>query len=280
VPPTPSIMDRLFRSSTPSVAPEPTTAFASNENQGSETRSVTLSDISENLQELQRNLHAANLGQEAIATSLEDNYEEVQETEIEMREQKKKSQKCKREKRKKSKRRHRSKKTGRSSDRGDDPSSSSSSSSSFSDTSSHPTASIDSNDSTMAFGPRNRITNVADITDLEERRRTSTRIGKQVKKLTNAAKLYEVGKFYTDRGTIEQRKQHFLHWTTRLRDMLGTVHRYNAFLRYFPVLDRTELTVTANTALGYFLRLKLGNAMHSIEEAIGHENKDNGYLIL
>jgi hypothetical protein len=52
-------------------------------------------------------------------------------------------------------------------------------------------------------------------------------------------------------------------------------------MRDYPKLNHAELTVTANTALGLFLRLKLGpNAMHPIEEAIGHTNKDNGFMIL
>jgi hypothetical protein len=52
-------------------------------------------------------------------------------------------------------------------------------------------------------------------------------------------------------------------------------------MRDYPKVNHAELTVTANTALGLFLRLKLGpNAMHPIEEAIGYTNKDNGHLIL
>jgi hypothetical protein len=52
-------------------------------------------------------------------------------------------------------------------------------------------------------------------------------------------------------------------------------------MRDFARLNYQELTITANTALGLFLRLKLGpNSMHPIEEAIGYENKDNGYMIL
>jgi hypothetical protein len=122
---------------------------------------------------------------------------------------------------------------------------------------------------------------VTDIVSKEKQRQTSTRIGKEVKKLTVAAKLYDLRPFYTDRGTIEQRKTHFIHWATKLRDMLGPIHRYNAFMRDFPRLNRAELTVTANTALVLFSRLKLGpNAMHPIEEAIGHANKDSGFLIL
>jgi hypothetical protein len=63
--------------------------------------------------------------------------------------------------------------------------------------------------------------------------------------------------------------------------MLTQFHRYNAFVKDFPILNRMELTLTANLALGYFMRLQLGREnMHSIEEAIGHENRDNGYLIL
>jgi hypothetical protein len=52
-------------------------------------------------------------------------------------------------------------------------------------------------------------------------------------------------------------------------------------MRDYPKLNPAELTVTANTDLGLFLRHKLGsNAMHPIEEAIGYTNKDNGHLIL
>jgi hypothetical protein len=52
-------------------------------------------------------------------------------------------------------------------------------------------------------------------------------------------------------------------------------------MRDIPRLNRAELTVTANTALGLFLCLKLGiNSMHPIEEAVGYGNKDNGFLIL
>jgi hypothetical protein len=115
----------------------------------------------------------------------------------------------------------------------------------------------------------------------EKQRHTPTRIGKEVKTLTVAAKVYDMRPFYTDRGTIVQRKTHFVHWATKLRDMLGPIHRYNAFMRDFPRLNHTELTVTANTTLGLSLRLKLGpNAMHPIKEALGHANKNNGFLIL
>jgi hypothetical protein len=52
-------------------------------------------------------------------------------------------------------------------------------------------------------------------------------------------------------------------------------------MRDYPRLDRSELTVTANTALGLFFRMKLRESgMHIIEESIGHENKDNGCMIL
>jgi hypothetical protein len=115
----------------------------------------------------------------------------------------------------------------------------------------------------------------------EKQRQTSTRIGKEVKKLTVAAKVYNLRPFYTDRGTIEQRKTQFVNWATKLRDMLAPIHIYTAFMRDFPRLNHAELTVTANTALGLFLQLKLGsNSMHPIEEAIGHTNKDKGHLIL
>jgi hypothetical protein len=134
--------------------------------------------------------------------------------------------------------------------------------------------------SVLAFGSH-KITNVTDIVSKEKQRQTSTRIEKEVKKLTTAPKVHDLRPFYTDRGTIEQRKPHFVDWATKFRDMLGPIHRYNAFMRDFPRLHHTELTVTANTALGLFLRLKLGpNAMHLIEEAIGYPKKDNGFLIL
>jgi hypothetical protein len=135
-------------------------------------------------------------------------------------------------------------------------------------------------DSILAFASH-KITNVTDIVSKKQQRQTSTRIGKEVKKLTAAAKVYDLRPFYMDRGTIEQRKTHFVHWATKLRDMFAPIHRYNAFMRDYPKLNPAELTVTANTALGLFLRLKLGpNAMHPIEEAIGYTNKDNGHQIL
>jgi hypothetical protein len=158
-------------------------------------------------------------------------------------------------------------------DEGHDSSSLSSNSSSSSSLSSSAYTTSSDDKSVLAFGSH-KITNVTDIVSKEKQRQTSTRIGKEVKKLTAAAKVYDLRPFYTDRGTIEQRKTHFVHWATKLGDMLAPIHRYNAFMRDFPKLNHAELTFTANTALGLFLRLKLGsNSMHPIEEAIGHTNK-------
>jgi hypothetical protein len=59
------------------------------------------------------------------------------------------------------------------------------------------------------------------------------------------------------------------------------MYRYQALMRDFPRLNNQELTVTGNTALGLFLRLKLRQTtLQSIEAAIKRENNDNGYLIL
>jgi hypothetical protein len=162
----------------------------------------------------------------------------------------------------------------------DDKHDSSSSSSNASSASSSEDTVSSEDDSILAFASH-KITNITDIVSKKQQRQTSTRIGKEIKKLTAAAKVYDLRPFYTDRGTIKQRKTHFVHWANKLRDMLGPIHRYNAFMRDYPKLNPAELTVTANTALGLFLRLKLGpNAMHPIEEAIGYTNKDNGHLIL
>jgi hypothetical protein len=123
--------------------------------------------------------------------------------------------------------------------------------------------------------------NIRDIENDEERRQTSTKVGKEVKKLVAAAKTYELKAFYIDRGTIDQRKSAFTYWANTLREMLTPIHRFNALMRDHPRLDRSELTVTANTALGLFLRLKLRESgMHLIEKSIGHQNKDNGCMIL
>ena len=68
---------------------------------------------------------------------------------------------------------------------------------------------------------------------------------------------------------------------TTLQEMLAAHHRYQALLRDYPRRDNSELTVTANAALGHFLRLKLKTStLHIIESTIGKENKLNGYLIL
>jgi hypothetical protein len=63
--------------------------------------------------------------------------------------------------------------------------------------------------------------------------------------------------------------------------MLTPMYRYQALLRDFPRLDNKELTITANTALGLFLRLKLRQAtMQTIEASITRQQGDNGFLIL
>ena len=54
--------------------------------------------------------------------------------------------------------------------------------------------------------------NARDIVHDKERFKTSKRIGKQVKKLVAAARMYEFKEFIINRGTIEQRKAHFLYW--------------------------------------------------------------------
>jgi hypothetical protein len=60
--------------------------------------------------------------------------------------------------------------------------------------------------------------------------------------------------------------------------MLTLIHRYIALMRDHPRLDRSELTVTVNTARGLFLRR---SGIHIIEESIGHQqNTDNGCIIL
>jgi hypothetical protein len=123
--------------------------------------------------------------------------------------------------------------------------------------------------------------NTNDITNDRKRINTSKRIGRQVKKLAAAAKMYELKEFAIGRGTIEKRKAHFLFWASTLRELLTPMYQYQALMRVFLRLDNRELTITANTAVGMFLRLKLRQAtVQTIEAANKRENNDNGFLIL
>jgi hypothetical protein len=125
------------------------------------------------------------------------------------------------------------------------------------------------------------IKDVKDIGHTKKQFNTSKRIGKQVKQLTTTAKMYELREFIFSRGTIDQRKAHFLYGANTLREMLTPMYRYQALLRDFPRLDNQELTIPANTALGLFLRLKLKQAtMQTINASINRRQGDNGFLIL
>jgi hypothetical protein len=111
--------------------------------------------------------------------------------------------------------------------------------------------------------------------------KTSIRIAKQLKKLTVSSKLHDLKEFVATRGTIEQRKAYFQVWANTLQEMLASHHRYQALMRDYPRLNNSELTITANAALGHFIRLKLKTStLHTIESTIGKENRLNGFLIL
>jgi hypothetical protein len=236
---------------------------------------------------LRANLHAATLG--LVTPAVDQDQQPIDHSTSDRqrlrRRHTKKSdsnkKKVRREKRNKKHKRSRHKKV-RSPDQGDDSSLSSDSlSSSSSSEVDYTSSSDDSCRSILAFGDHGSTTNIRDIKNDKERRQTSTRVGKEIKKLVAAAKTYELKAFFIDRGTIDRRKCAFTYWASTLREMLTPIHRYNALMRDYPRLDRSELTVTANTALGLFFRMKLKESgMHIIEESIGHENKDNGCMIL
>jgi hypothetical protein len=108
----------------------------------------------------------------------------------------------------------------------------------------------------------------------------SKRVASQLKKLTAAAKTHNLKEFKTTKGTIGQRKTFFQIWSNTLQELLAAQFRYQALLRDYPRLNVTELTVTGNTALGQFLRLLLHKSTRDTIEAIGRENRHNGFLVL
>ncbi len=170
-------------------------------------------------------------------------------------------------------------------DGGGDSSSSSSSSSWSPSDSSHSDpddlSASDSEDSVLVLDSTGNIMDVSQIVDRKERFNTSKRIATQVKKLSTSAKLHDLKEFITVKGTIEERKSFFQKWANKLQEMLTSHFRYQALLRDYPKLDASELTITGNTALGQFLRLKLHpSALHTIEATIGRENRHNGFMIL
>jgi hypothetical protein len=249
-------------------------------------RSIVASDSTENIQALRADLQAASNGHVTPAANHDDSSftSSGSDGQKPRRNSKKKSSsKKKKQKNKRLRYSKRSQQTKiRSPDQGDEFSSSSddSSSSSSSDDDSNST-SDKSQESILAFGKRGSMKNTNDITNDRKRFNTSKRIGRQVKKLAAAAKMYELKEFVISRGTIEQRKTHFLFWANTLRELLTPMYRYQALMRDFPRLNNRELTVTGNSALGLFLRLKLRQAtLQTIEAAIKRENNDNGYLIL
>jgi hypothetical protein len=174
-----------------------------------------MSDTTENIGELRRNLEATDLrhitpsarqNEEVdISEGAKSGSQNSQEKKRNKRSSKKKTKQSKLESRrrrnnkKNSKRRQR--KRNSSLDEGHDSSSLSSNASSSSSASSEYTVSSD-DDSILAFGSH-KITDVTDIVSKKKQRQTSTRIGKEVKKLTAAAKVYVPRPFYTDRWTIE-----------------------------------------------------------------------------
>jgi hypothetical protein len=141
------------------------------------------------------------------------------ETKRDKRNSKKKTTRSKRESRRKRNNKKNSRRCQykRNSSPDDKQDSSSSSSNASSASSSEYTVSSE-DDSILAFASH-KITNVTDIVSKKQQRQTSTRVGKEIKKLTAAAKVYDLRPFYTDRGTIEQRKTHFVHWANKLRDI-------------------------------------------------------------
>jgi hypothetical protein len=166
-----------------------------------------MSDTTQNLQDLRWNLHITDFGHETPVVeheqTSEDDHENSQANPINenKKNKKKKKKKGKKSERRKNGKRHRRNKN-KSPHRGDDSNSSSSdSSSSASSISSNYSLSTDDG-SLLAFGPSNKINNVLDNDDREERPQTSTRIGKEVKKLTVAAKIHELKPFQTDMGSI------------------------------------------------------------------------------
>jgi hypothetical protein len=64
----------------------------------------------------------------------------------------------------------------------------------------------DSHESILAFPENGSTNNVKDIGNPKKQFNISKRIGKQVKQLTTAAKMYEIKEFIISRGTIDQRK--------------------------------------------------------------------------
>jgi hypothetical protein len=175
-------MERFLRSAELQV-PLLTVDQHDENNETSSERSTTLSDSTENIQALRADLQAATLGHVTPAAHHDDSSVSSVVTTTNRREWSQRSNNKKSSKKKKRPRKKRTRSSGhhrkiRSPD-GDDSSSpsdeSSSSSSSVNDSSSSDDGSIQS---ILAFGKHGSAMNIRDIGDDDERRHTSTKVGK------------------------------------------------------------------------------------------------------
>jgi hypothetical protein len=265
----PSFMGRFLRPTTNTEATPLTDGQEHANNDSLSQRSIIISDASQHIDRPRTDLQNATLWQVTPATLEEQTpvANSNSNTNPSRRRQRKGNYKKRKKQSKRSNYKHSSSSDG-----------SYSSSSSDEDSS---CTSDDSNESILAFPKGGTTNNVKDIKNAKKQFNTSKRIGKQVKKLTTAAKMYELKEFIISRGTIDQRKAHFLYRANTLREMLTPMYRYQALLRDLFRHDNQELTITANTALGLFLRLKLRQAtIQTIEASMNRQQGDNGFLIL